>query len=156
MWDDIVSEHFLHFAGLPSFFFLEGKHGRFIRQSVMSLSSISNECDDSFLLSLFELLTTLVAFFPTKGELTLLCKSLENESTITFVGLPHYVFLVHIHHHRRSSKDVAVMSRQCWGCFCGLCEHVLQHQATLNGIHKVLQQHKEVLYQWLHNSFVRY
>jgi hypothetical protein len=52
----------------------------------MSLTSISNECDDSFLLSLFELLTTLEAFFPTKGELTLLCKSLEIVSAITLCG----------------------------------------------------------------------
>ncbi len=41
------------FCWSPFLFFLEGKHGRFIRQSVMSLSSISNECDDSFLLPLF-------------------------------------------------------------------------------------------------------
>jgi hypothetical protein len=55
---DIVSEHFLHFVDLPSFFFFEGTHRKFIRQSVMSLSSISDECDDSFLLSLSELLST--------------------------------------------------------------------------------------------------
>jgi hypothetical protein len=35
----------------------------------MSLSSISYEYDDSSLLLLSEMLTTLVAFFPTKGEL---------------------------------------------------------------------------------------
>jgi hypothetical protein len=35
----------------------------------MFLSSISYEYDDSFLLLLSELLTTLAAFFPTKGEL---------------------------------------------------------------------------------------
>ncbi len=46
------------FCWPPFLFFLEEKHGRFIRQSVMSLSSISNECDDSFLLSLSELLST--------------------------------------------------------------------------------------------------
>ncbi len=51
------------------FFFLEGRHGRLIRQSIMSLSSISDECDYSFLLLLSELLTTLATFFPTKGEL---------------------------------------------------------------------------------------
>jgi hypothetical protein len=65
-----------HFKTLSAFcwspypFFLEERHGRFIRQSIMSLSSISNECDDLFLLLLSELLTTLAAFFPTKGELT--------------------------------------------------------------------------------------
>jgi hypothetical protein len=55
---DIVLEHFLRFVGLLSFFFLEGKIGRFIRQSVMSLSSIGNECDDSSLLPLAESLST--------------------------------------------------------------------------------------------------
>jgi hypothetical protein len=35
----------------------------------MSLSSISYKYGDSFLLLLSELLTTLAAFFPTKGEL---------------------------------------------------------------------------------------
>ncbi len=54
--------------------------------------------------------------------------------------------------------------------FSGLCEHVVLHPATLNGIHVVLQQHKEalygihvvlqqhkeVLYQRLHNLFVHY
>ncbi len=43
---------------------------RLLTISVMSLSSISYECGDSFLLLLSELLTTLVAFFLTKGELT--------------------------------------------------------------------------------------
>ncbi len=55
----------------------------------MSPSFISNECDDSSLLLLSELLTTFVAFFPTKGELTLLCKSLEKRglSTSVFVKM---------------------------------------------------------------------
>ena len=138
------------------FFFLERRHGRFIRKSIMSLSSISNECDDSFLLSLFELLTTLAAFFPTKGELTYCAKALRKYQQSHCVGLPHNVIAVHIYQHMRSSKDVAVMSHQCWECFCCLCEHVVQHQATLNGICVVLQQHKEVLYQWLCNLFVHY
>jgi hypothetical protein len=42
--------------------------------------------DDSFLLLLSELLTTLVAFFPTKGELTFLRKSLAKVSAITLRG----------------------------------------------------------------------
>ncbi len=94
MWDDnkelflseVILKHLLHFIGLPSFFFLEGRHWRFIRQSFMSLSSISNECDDSFLFLLSELLPTLVAFFPTKDELTSLHKGLDKVSSIELRG----------------------------------------------------------------------
>ncbi len=98
------------------------------------LSSISNEYDDSFLLLLSESLTTLAAFFPTKGELTLLCESLEKVSVITLHGPSTY----------------------CNSNISGLSEHVVHHQATLNGIHIVLQRYKEVCYQWSRNLFVHY
>jgi hypothetical protein len=91
-------------------FLLEEIHGRFWRQSIISLSAIGDEYNDSMSLSLYELLTTLAAFFLTKGELTLLHKSLEKVLAITLHGPPHNVILVHIHQHRRSSKGVAVMS----------------------------------------------
>ncbi len=67
---DVMLRHFLRSTGLFYIFFLEERHGRFIRQSVMCLSFISDECDDSFLLLLSQMLTTLVAFLPIKGELT--------------------------------------------------------------------------------------
>jgi hypothetical protein len=124
----LVRCHFKYvFCWSPFSFFLEEKHGRFIRQSITYLSSISNECDDSFLLLLSKLLTTIVAFFPTRDELNLLCKSLKKLSAIALRGPstecdsgPYSST-----RHRRSNKDVAVMSHQCRGCFCGQGEHVV-------------------------------
>ncbi len=67
-------------------FFLEEIHGSFKRQSSISRSSNNDGYNESYSLSLSELLTTLVAFFPTKGELTSLRESLEKVSTITLSG----------------------------------------------------------------------
>jgi hypothetical protein len=58
-------------------------HGRFKRQSSISLSSNNDKYNESYSLSLSELLTTLAAFFPTKGELTSLRKSFEKVSATT-------------------------------------------------------------------------
>jgi hypothetical protein len=51
------------------------------------------------MLLLSELLTTLAAFFPTKGELKTLHKNLEKVSAITLhcMGLPYNVILIRIH-----------------------------------------------------------
>jgi hypothetical protein len=64
-------------------FLLEEMNGRFKRQSSISLSSNNDEYNESYSLSLSKLLTTLAAFFPTKGELTSLRESFEKVSAIT-------------------------------------------------------------------------
>ncbi len=78
----------------------------------ISLSSIIDEYNDSLSLSLSELLMTLAAFFPTKGELSTLHESLEKVSTMALCGHLICVILAHIHQHRRSSGDVTGISHQ--------------------------------------------
>ncbi len=65
-----LSDILLHFGCLFFFSLWGGKHRRFRRQSIISLSSIIDEHNELSLLSLSESITTLVAFFPTKGEIT--------------------------------------------------------------------------------------
>jgi hypothetical protein len=67
---DVISKCFLHFVGQLFLFLSRIKAWEIHKQSIMPLSSINNECDDSFLLLFSELLKTLAAFFPTKGKLT--------------------------------------------------------------------------------------
>ncbi len=78
--------HFLELFFVLEFVKEANKQTNKQKTTFLSLSSGSYEYDDSFLLLLSETLTTLVAFFPTKGELMQLWKSLEKVSAITLQG----------------------------------------------------------------------